>query len=144
MDGFDFDLTTDGEITVEAETHDINTVKDDDLRIQLAYDRIKSISNNWFIDEIGADLEELVGRPCTDEIAEYGKIKIIQQLTFDGLWEKKDIFIKGEIKDNTTITYTIYLKIYQSETEDAYSCEIEAVLDLVKGVFIRFGWEPRR
>ena len=144
MDGFDFDLTTDGEINVEAETHDINTVKDDDLRIQLAYDRIKSISNNWFIDEIGADLEELVGRPCTDEIAEYGKIKIIQQLTFDGLWEKKDIFIKGEIKDNTTITYTIYLKIYQSETEDAYSCEIEAVLDLVKGVFIRFGWEPRR
>lgn len=141
---FDFSLTTDGEIIVDRATHDIQSVTQNDLRIQLAYDRIKSISKNWFVDEVGADLEEIIGKPCTEEIAEYGKLKIVDVLTFDGLWEDNDIFIKTEIKNNTNITYNIYLKLYQSETEDTYSYEITAELDLVKGVFIRFGWEPRR
>ena len=144
MDGFDFGFSPEGEIVVDNETHDIKESTNDDLQIQLAYNRIKSISNDWFVDEIGADLEELVGRQCTSEIANYGKTKIINSLTFDGLWQSNDIHIKAEIKNNTNIIYTIYLKIYQSETEDTYSYEIETTLDLVKGVFIRFGWEPRR
>lgn len=144
MTGFDFRLTTDGEIIVDKFTHDIQATKDDDFRIQLAYNRIKSIANNWFVDEVGADLEEIVGRPCTQEVAEYGKLKIIDVLVFDGLWDDNDIFIKSEIKNNTNITYSIYLKLYQSETEDTYSYEIVAELDLVKGVFVRFGWQPRR
>ncbi len=144
MAGFDFGFTTDGEIIVDSTTHDIKASEADDLRIQLAYNRIKSISNNWFVDEVGADLEEIIGRPCTEEIAEYGKLKIVDVLVFDGLWNDNDIFIKTEIKNNTNITYSIYLKLYQSETEDTYSYEITAELDLVKGVFIRFGWRPRR
>lgn len=143
-EGFDFGFTTDGEIVVDHITHDIKSSQADDLRIQLAYNRIKSISNNWFVDEVGADLEEIIGKPCTEEIAEYGKLKIVDVLVFDGLWDDNDIFIKSEIKNNTNITYSIYLKLYQSETEDTYSYEITAELDLVKGVFIRFGWEPRR
>lgn len=144
MDGFDFAFLPEGEIIVDNETHDINKATNNDLRIQLAINRIKSITNDWFIDEIGADLEELVGRPCTSQIANYGKDKIIQSLIFDGLWTEEEIVIKAEIKDNTIIIYTIYLKIYQSETEDTYSYEIIATLDLVKGVYIHFGWEPRR
>lgn len=143
-EGFDFGFTPDGEIIIDNESYDITKAIDNDLRIQLAYNRIKSISHNWFIDEIGADLEELVGKPCTESIAEYGKVKIINVLIVDSLWEENDIFIKSEIKNNTNIVYSIYLKIYQSETEDTYSYEIIAELDLVKGVFIRFGWEPRR
>ena len=144
MTGFDFGITSEGEIVVNTDSHDIIKTVDNDLKIQLAYNRIKSISHNWFVDEVGADLEELVGKPCTEDIAEYGKTKIINVLTFDGLWSDSDIFIKSEIKNNTNITYSIFLKIYQSETEDTYSYEITAELDLVKGVFIRFGWEPRR
>lgn len=144
IEGFDFGFTSEGEIIVDNESHDIAQITDDDLRIQLAYNRIKSISHNWFVDEVGADLEEIIGRPCTEEIAEYGKSKIINVLIFDDLWVEDDIFIKSEIKNNTNIIYDIYLKIYQSETEDTYSYEIIAELDLVKGVFIRFGWEPRR
>lgn len=143
-DGFDFGFTSDGEIIIDTETYDISTAENNDLRIQLAYNRIKSISHNWFVDEVGADLEEIIGKPCTEEIAEYGKQKIVDVLTIDNLWERNDIFIKSEIKNNTNIIYNIYLKIYQSETEDTYSYEIIAELDLVKGVFIRYGWEPRR
>lgn len=144
MKGFDFAITTDGELIVDEQNHDIAKSTEDDLRIQLAYDRIKSISKNWFVDEIGADMEELVGRPCTEDIAEYGKQKIINVLLIDDLWEKEDIFIKAEIKDNVHIIYSVYLKLFQSETEDTISYEIIVELDLVKGVFIKFGWDPRR
>lgn len=144
MEGFDFGFLPEGEIIVDNESHDIIKAVDNELKIQFAINRIKSISNDWFIDKIGADLEELVGRPCTSEIAEYGKDKIVNSLIFDGMWTRDDIFIRAEIKNNTNITYTIYLKVYQVDTEDTYSYEVTTTLDLVKGVFIKFGWEPRR
>ena len=144
MDGFDFGFSPDGEIIVDSETHDIYKSKDDELKIQLSYDRIKSISKNWFVDEVGADMEELIGRPCTEDMAEYGKQKIINVLLIDDLWNKDDIFIKAEIKDNVHIIYSVYLKLFQSETEDTISYEIIVEVDLVKGVFIKFGWDPRR
>ena len=144
MDGFDFGFSPDGEIIVDSETHDIYKSKDDELKIQLSYNRIKSISKNWFIDEVGADMEELIGRPCTEDMAEYGKQKIINVLLIDDLWNKDDIFIKAEIKDNVHIIYSVYLKLFQSETEDTISYEIIVELDLIKGVFIKFGWDPRR
>ena len=108
IEGFDFGFTPDGELVIDNISHDISNTVNDDLRIQLAYNRIKSITHNWFVDEIGANLEELVGRPCTKEIAEYGKEKIIKELIFDELWNKDDIYIKSEIKNNTNITYDIF------------------------------------
>ena len=144
MEGFDFAITTEGELIIDEENHDIVKSLDDDLRIQLAYNRIKSISKNWFVDEVGADMEELIGKPCTEDIAEYGKQKIINVLLIDDLWNKDDIFIKAEIKDNVHIIYSLYLKLFQSETEDTISYEITVELDLIKGVFIKFGWDPRR
>lgn len=144
MEGFDFAITTEGELIIDEENHDIVKSLDDDLRIQLAYNRIKSISKNWFVDEVGADMEELIGRPCTEDMAEYGKQKIINVLLIDNLWNKDDIFIKAEIIDNVHIIYSVYLKLFQSETEDTISYEITVELDLVKGLFIKFGWDPRR
>ena len=144
MDGFDFGFSPDGEIIVDPDTHDIYKSQEDELKIQLSYNRIKSISKNWFIDEVGADLEEIIGKACNETTAEYGKLKIIDVLTFDGLWDDSDIFIKSEIKNNINITYNIFLKLRQSDTEEVYSYEIDAELDLVKGVHIRYGWEPRR
>ena len=144
MDGFDFGFSPDGEIIVDTDTHDIYKSQEDELKIQLSYNRIKSISKNGFIDEVGADLEEIIGKACNETTAEYGKLKIIDVLTFDGLWDDSDIFIKSEIKNNINITYNIFLKLHQSDTEEVYSYEIDAELDLVKGVHIRYGWEPRR
>ena len=144
MNEFDFGFSPDGEIIIDSETHDIYKSQEDKLKIQLSYNRIKSISNNWFIDEVGADLEEIIGKACNETTAEYGKLKIIDVLTFDGLWNDKDIFIKSEIKNNINITYNIYLKLHQSDTEEVYSYEIDVELDLIKGVNVRYGWEPRR
>ena len=144
IEGFDFGFIPEGEIVVDSITHDIQKQTGNDLKIQMAYNRIKSISRTWYIDEIGADLEEIIGKPCTKDIADYGKAKIINSLIKDNLWLPEDIFIKAEIINNTNIIYNIYLKVVQQETEDTYSYLIVAELDLVKGVFIRYGWEPRR
>lgn len=143
-EGFDFGFSPDGEIIVDRESLDIAKKQENELKIQLSYNRIKSISKNWFIDEVGADLEEIIGKPCNSETAEYGKRKIINVLTYDGLWDEKNVFIKAEIQDNTNILYSIYLKLIDEETDETYSHEIDVELDLVKGVHIRYGWEPRR
>lgn len=144
IQGFDMTFLNEGEIILDREDHDIYTIEGDELRIQLAYNRMKSISHDWFVDEVGADLEELIGKHCTKDIVEYGKQKIISVLTIDDLWSVDDIAIIGTINSNTNITYSVYLKIYQDKNEDPWSYEITAELDLVKGVFIRFGWKPKR
>ena len=141
--GFDFGLSTDGELVLNPDTHDIQAKIDNELRLQLAYDRIKSVTTNWFIDQIGANLESLIGRPCNSEMAEAGKAFIMQQLTFDNLWDVSEIHIKATIKDMISIIYNVYFKIKDESTEDTSSSEIIAEIDLVKGVNIRYGWEPK-
>lgn len=144
VQGFDMTFLNEGEIVVDENDHDIHTVEKDDLRIQLAYNRMKSISHDWFVDEVGADLEELIGKHCTKDIAEYGKEKIISVLIIDELWSVDDIAVIWQINNNVNITYSVYLRIYQGEDEDPWSYEIVAELDLVKGVFVRYGWRPKR
>lgn len=142
--GFDFTFLQEGEIVVDDTSHDIHTVEDNELRVQLAYNRIKSISHDWFVDELGADLEELIGKHCTENIVEYGKTKIISVLTVDDLWSADDIVVIGKINNNVNIQYSVYLRIYQDTSEDPWAYEITAELDLIKGVFVRYGWMPKR
>ena len=144
IQGFDIGLDTTGELVLDENTHDIKARVDNNLRLQLAYNRIKSISTNWFIDNIGADLESLIGKPCNKEYAEAGKGMIMKQLTFDGLWDSSEIHIKATIVDMIHLQYNIFFKIKDESTEDTSSYEIIAEIDLVKGVKIRYGWEPRK
>lgn len=157
-EGFDFSFLPEGDIIMDSNNHDIQTLTDYELKIQLAYNRIKSITHDWFIDNIGANLEELIGKPCTFANVEFGKQRIIQSLTYDNLWSSDDIYIAAKIVDNVHIYYSVYLRVYHmvdssqivkgsvGETllEDPISYEIIAELDLVKGVYIRYGWRPRR
>ena len=63
-DVFDFSLTELGELEIDNDSHDLLSQTDNELRIQMAICRIKSVSNNWYIDNIGANLEELIGKAC--------------------------------------------------------------------------------
>ena len=140
MTGFDFDIDESGELVVDNVSHTINKISDDDLRIQLAYTRIKSIDNGWFYDYVGANLEELVGRAIKQETIELGKSKILDVLTFDGLWKPEDILITATIKNSTHLVYSVYLRIYTNDIIKEKSIEMIINLDLIKGVKINFGW----
>ena len=144
VSGFDFGLDTEGELVLDEETSDIKRQVDNDLRIQLAYDRIKSVSTNWFVDHIGANLEYLIGKPCSREYADKGKSMIARQLTFDGLWDETEFVIQAKIKSNMAIEYYIYFKIYDKEEDETYSYDIIATIDLIYGVHIRYGWYPEK
>lgn len=149
--GFDFMLLPDGEIQMNPDDHDITTVKNNELKVQLAYNRIKSISLDWFVDNVGADLEELIGKPCINAIVERGRTKIMNVLTVDELWDESEMYIDSKVVSNVHIIYTVYLKLYKEEeyspfnlvSSDPYAYEITAELDLVKGIYIRMGWNPR-
>lgn len=140
MAGFDFNISETGELIIDEVNHMINKVSDDKLRIQLAYTRIKSIANNWFYDYVGADLEELVGRAIQKETVEVGKTKILNVLTYDDLWETKDILVTATIKGSTNLVYSVYLRTYTDDPTKEKSTEITINLDLIKGVKINFGW----
>ena len=99
VNGFDFNIDETGEIVLDIETHDIAKVSDTDLKIQLAYTRIKSCINEWFYDEVGANLEELVGRAAKTSTIETGRSRILQVLTYDKLWDDNDIFIQAIIEN---------------------------------------------
>lgn len=141
MTGFDFGLDENGELIIDTTTHEIHKAEDDDLRIQLAYTRLKSVSNGWFYDNTGANMEELVGKPVKNAITEMGVDKIKNALTFDGLWSADDIYIETTITDSTHVIYSVYLR---TETNDEFSEQAIALtitLDLVKGVIINYGWK---
>lgn len=139
MAGFDFNIDESGELVVN-EQHKINKVTDDELKIQLAYTRIKSVANGWFYDHVGADLEELVGRSIKEGTIESGKSKINNVLTYDNLWSGDDILVTANIKDSTHLIYSVYLKTYTNDEFGEKAVEITVELDLIKGVKIKFGW----
>lgn len=141
MAGFDFDIGELGELVINEQEHEINKISDDELRVQLAYTRIKSIDHGWFYDYVGANLEELVGRSIKENTIELGKQKITEVLTFDNLWNKEDILIISKVKNSTHLIYSVYLKTYTNDEFGEKSTELIIELDLIKGAKIKFGWE---
>ena len=140
---FDFTLDHRGELIFESSDNDILKSEDNDFKLQTAFNRLMSVSTNWFYDETGADMEQLIGKECSKDMADYGKSLITNILTFDELWDRDDFYIKSKIKDNVHINYGIYFKITESGDDDPYAYNINIELDLIKGVFVRYGWMPR-
>ena len=140
MAGFDFSIDATGEIIIDSETFDIAKVTDQDLKIQLAYVRIKSCINEWYYDKVGANLEELVGRASKPSTIETGKARIIKVLTYDKLWDTEDIFIQSIIENARKLTYAVYFKLKTDNEFGETSKTIYIDLDLIKGVKIRYSW----
>lgn len=141
VNGFDFNVDSFGEIILDATNNDISKVSGDDLRIQLAYTRIKSCINDWFYDEVGANLEELVGRAARPSTIDVGKSRIYSVLTYDGLWDADDIFVQTKIKDSNKLIYAVYLRLYTEDEFGETSTALIIELDLIKGIKIRYGWD---
>lgn len=141
MAGFDFAIDETGELVIDSNTYELKKKTDDELRIQLAYTRIKSISNNWFYDNVGANLEELVGRSIRAGVLDVGVQKITEVLTYYDLWDVNDIYIQTTIKDSTHVIYSVYLRLDTNDEFGEKSIEMNIELDLIKGVRIKYGWK---
>ena len=143
-DGFDFFIGKDGDLEADEYTHEMTKIDDNENRLQLALSRIKSVEPNWYIDNVGANLELSIGRPCTKETAETGKQMIRSVLVMDQLWSEDEFIITSEIDTEIKkIKYTVYFKITEEngDTETAFSMEIE--IDLVRGILLKNNWQKR-
>ena len=129
MSLMDIALTDDGDMIFKEA--DIKVIEDNEYLQQLASNRIKSISIDWFKDNIGADLEEILGLPNTKGNAELGKTKIINALIFDSTFTKDGIDINMYPKSKSSIGYEVTV------TKKPFSAfTLNVSLDLVKGIMI--------
>lgn len=142
VNGFDFQIENNGELVLNSLNGDLGEVSENDLKLQLAFTRIKSCVNDWFYDEVGADLEELIGRAVKNNTVELGKKRIEQVLTYDELWSLDDIFIQVIVKDSREVIYAVYFRLYTDDEFGETSKSITVTLDLVKGVKVKYGWDP--
>lgn len=111
---------------------DFKEVTGYDFYKQCATNRIKSIQKDWHTDHIGADLEEILGMPNTQDVAEYGSTKILTSLVFDGLFDAEWIKISPKPLNKMTIAYDITIRIPGFIDH----IKIEVSLDLTKGISI--------
>lgn len=127
----DFKLTLNGDI--ELTNGDIADIKDKSLLVQHAISRLKSVKIDWFKDNIGADMEELIGLPNTRETGDLGKDKIIKAMTEDELFKEGEVEVSIYPVSKTSIAYNVAF-----DKAPYGKFELNATLDLVKGINV---WE---
>ena len=52
-----------------------------------------------------------------------------------------DIFVQHKVNIDTCLIYTVYLRLRTDEPEKQKSVSFSVILDLVKGVKVRYGWK---
>lgn len=67
--------------------------------------------NDYKVEEIGANLEDLIGLPNTVETAKEGVRRITSCLIKDGLLDRNDLFIKPVPINKYTIAYFVYMNV---------------------------------
>lgn len=112
----DFKLTTDGDIQLSPDRFD-ECVVGDELKLQTARHCVQSVKSDWYIDNIGADLESLIGAPFNEETIETGRQFIINALTELQLYQEDEIYIESSLHTPMTLAYDIYLKTENGQAQ---------------------------
>lgn len=127
----DIALTPDGDFILE--DYDIKLTDDAEYLKQQAQNRIKSIKVDWRYDHIGADMEDLIGQANTTDTAQWGTEKLTEALTFDGLFDVVDLYIKPIPLDKSTVVFFVFIN--SQLFEDPYSLLVE--IDLQADVTVK-------
>ena len=86
----DFKLTDIGDLSLSSE-RELEFSQNDALNLQYALARVKSAKNDWYIDNVGADLERLIGEPLNEQLIEQGKQMIMDALTEYNLFKTNEV-----------------------------------------------------
>lgn len=135
-DTIDLELTPDGDLVLDSKTNDIAVVHKQHYIAQSARIRIQVTDPEWKdyqVDQIGANLEDLIGLPNTQETAIEGIERIIYTLTKDGLLDTEEIYIKPVPVSKYVIAFYVFIKI----PEVPESIGFEVLFNLATGLAIR-------
>lgn len=128
----DFSLDELGEFSLD-EDNKLNEVSEDELRKQIAFCRIKSVTTDWFGDKVGADLEQFLGYPNTTNTLSKVLYSITESLTNDNFIKNEDIYIIPKATERA-ISFLVFInKIY-----DEGPLIINVTLDIVGGVRVKY------
>lgn len=131
----DLALTGDGDLMLN-ESGDLALVEGPSFVVQSVYNRIKSVTVDWFYDNIGADLIDFLGYPNTRDTAKCIEARLISTLTAGGLLDTDSIFVKVVPVSRTTLSAFVFIKLTEDENESPVGFEISINLD--GGVSVKY------
>lgn len=129
----DLMLTPDGDLVLDT-NGDLRKTSGADFIKQSVYNCLRSITVDWFYDNIGADLEDFLGRPNSRETAEAMEEQVLRALTTTGLVAEEDLFIKVTPLNRTTIGLFVFVKVPEIEKPIGF----QANIDLDGGVSVKY------
>ena len=126
----DFKLTDVGDLSLSSE-RELEFSQNDALNLQYALARVKSAKNDWYIDNVGADLERLIGEPLNEQLIEQGKQMIMDALTEYNLFKISEIYIQHrEDVEEEQLSYYVYLRMNSMERSQVLSVSLSPMVSV--------------
>ena len=126
----DFKLTDVGDLSLSSE-RELEFSQNDALNLQYALARVKSAKNAWYIDNVGADLERLIGEPLNEQLIEQGKQMIMDALTEYNLFKISEIYIQHrEDVEEEQLSYYVYLRMSSMERSQVLSVSLSPMVSV--------------
>ena len=126
----DFKLTDVGDLSLSSE-RELEFSQNDALNLLYALARVKSAKNDWYIDNVGADLERLIGEPLNEQLIEQGKQMIMDALTEYNLFKISEIYIQHrEDVEEEQLSYYVYLRMSSMERSQVLSVSLSPVVSV--------------
>lgn len=129
--GVDLLLTSDGDLLV-GEEGDLLLTWGTGYVVQSIYNRLKSVSANWFYDQVGADLEDFLGQPNSPETGAAVEERIVNTLTQDDLLDPEDLLVKVVPAGETQLACFVFVRLAGAERPFSF----RVMVDLESGVSI--------
>lgn len=126
IDEYDIELTDDGDLNLDFFSKEFIVISENDYISQQVKIRVKTVNSDWFFDDLGADMEQLLGQPNTIGTAEKGISLIRNCLTYDSFLANDDIYIKPMPTDVDNVSFFLFIKT--PFTEKPLSFEIAVAL----------------
>lgn len=126
VDEFDVGLTDDGDLDLDSLNKEFTVVSENDYISQQVKIRVKTVNSDWFFDDLGADMEQLLGMPNTKDTAQKGISLIRNCLTYDRFLTNDDIYIKPMPLDVDNVSFFLFVKT--PFTEKPLSFEVAVAL----------------
>lgn len=126
IDEYDIELTDDGDLNLDFFSKEFIVISENDYISQQVKIRVKTVNSDWFFDDLGADMEQLLGQPNTKGTAEKGISLIRNCLTYDSFLANDDIYIKPIPTDVDNVSFFLFVKT--PFTEKPLSFEIAVAL----------------
>lgn len=126
----DLKLSADGDLVIEK--GDLATVTKQEFVNQSARNRMRVSDPEWRDYEdlaIGANLEDLRGKPNTREVANDGANRIMAALTHDGLLDPEDVYVRPMPDPNNRRTIIYFVFVNSPENSEPTGFQVSFNLD---------------